>query len=623
MNTPTSKEKNYLDKLKEIGRQNNAKLLTKEWQGGLAVYEFLLEDNRIYKSNSDNLTYKGWPKDINLAILTRESNEKTPEKKLQELSDIAKSNSGFLISTEWTKIVDKYIFAFSDGTRFERSGYNMKKLGWPSSDQAKYLKNYSRTKNEHLEDLKLFAIENNAKLLATKWEGIRKDYLFEKNGKTFFAKAQNLRHNGFPLNSDSFIKRQKSATNTGEENLENLRVWAIKHGGKLNSDEWKGASAQYEFYDTRTEQTFYRTASSVKNGYWIEERGLMVEPICRQIFEHVFNKKFPSTRQVLNAKLLKRGAGLELDGYNSDLKIAFEYQGHPSHNDITHELYEKVNKRDNIKKQACKNLGIILIDIPAYSKHSFSTSNEIFEHVLNSIIKTFAQNKIKMPVLNLTEFTIDFSKISYSLGNLEKMQKMATENGSTLLSKEWTGYDNTYLFTNKDGETFEARFAHLISKGWPKDIDAFIKKRNTYYKPAAERLNEIKNIAIQNGGSISDEIWMGNTYRYNCVFSNGKNFRLEASSIKSGRWPKDFDTHIKISKLRYRSDDEKLNEIKEIALQKCGAISDEKWMGNTYKYNCVFSDGEKFKMTAISIKNGKWPQNSTNYLNRINSLGKK
>ena len=91
------------------------------------------------------------------------------------------------------------------------------------------------------------------------------------------------------------------------------------------------------------------------------------EQECRNYLEKRFNCKFSKIRP----KWLNR---LELDGYNKNLKMAFEYNGE-QHYQI-HELWHKCEKdlikqqeRDWIKKQVCEALDIKLIIIPFYCKN--------------------------------------------------------------------------------------------------------------------------------------------------------------------------------------------------------------------------------------------------------------
>lgn len=96
------------------------------------------------------------------------------------------------------------------------------------------------------------------------------------------------------------------------------------------------------------------------------------EKQCRVIFEKIFNKPFPSVRP----QFLKRSNGrcLELDGYNSELKLAFEYNGiqhykfsprfHRKPEDFTQQL-----TRDKDKRKLCKLHNVKVVEIPYNIKY--------------------------------------------------------------------------------------------------------------------------------------------------------------------------------------------------------------------------------------------------------------
>ncbi len=101
---------------------------------------------------------------------------------------------------------------------------------------------------------------------------------------------------------------------------------------------------------------------------------------CREIIERYFNKsnsksiKFPSVRP----DFLKgfKNKNLELDMYNHELKLAFEYDGvqHAKYNKHFHKgdynNFIKQQENDKLKDQICRNLGIKLIRIPHTVKYN-------------------------------------------------------------------------------------------------------------------------------------------------------------------------------------------------------------------------------------------------------------
>ncbi len=114
------------------------------------------------------------------------------------------------------------------------------------------------------------------------------------------------------------------------------------------------------------------------------------ETKCRQIFESLFNDRFPSVRP----NFLKNvtGKNLELDGYNDKLKLGFEYSGsqHYQYNPYFHRTiddFTSQQNRDETKRRLCQINGITLIEIPYKVKY-----DDLETHIkkeLNKIGHTF------------------------------------------------------------------------------------------------------------------------------------------------------------------------------------------------------------------------------------------
>jgi hypothetical protein len=88
---------------------------------------------------------------------------------------------------------------------------------------------------------------------------------------------------------------------------------------------------------------------------------------CRVIMETIFRAPFTSVRP--DFLLYKNGKNLELDGYNEQLHVAFEYQGiqhrtFTPHFHKTREDFLLQQERDAFKANVCEERGIHLLRIP-------------------------------------------------------------------------------------------------------------------------------------------------------------------------------------------------------------------------------------------------------------------
>lgn len=88
---------------------------------------------------------------------------------------------------------------------------------------------------------------------------------------------------------------------------------------------------------------------------------------CKETLEKLTGKPFPSIRPDW-LKNPETGENLELDGYNDELRMAFEYNGEQHYEDGHFNMgpYETIQqwRRDQFKRQVCTMYGIHLIIVP-------------------------------------------------------------------------------------------------------------------------------------------------------------------------------------------------------------------------------------------------------------------
>lgn len=91
---------------------------------------------------------------------------------------------------------------------------------------------------------------------------------------------------------------------------------------------------------------------------------------CRRVVEEYTGKPFPKARpNFLRNEITGGSHNLELDCFNSDLKIAVEYNGEQHYKYIpyfhkTKDAFYNLKYRDDMKKRLCSKNGVRLIVVP-------------------------------------------------------------------------------------------------------------------------------------------------------------------------------------------------------------------------------------------------------------------
>ena len=158
-------------------------------------------------------------------------------------------------------------------------------------------------------------------------------------------------------------------------------------------------------------------ANLVFAGSWCPECLHKGERIVRAIFEATFKGKFPKSKPCW----LAAGSGhrLELDGYNKQLEIAFEYQG-PHHFTNT-----AVMKYDALKREVCRKKGVQLIEVEAI-KRPFPSDN-----VLKKVTEAFKRAGVHRVAQS--------PSIEAFPDELKQLRQLAKMKGGTLVSTEYCG----------------------------------------------------------------------------------------------------------------------------------------------------------------------------------------
>lgn len=188
-----------------------------------------------------------------------------------------------------------------------------------------------------------------------------------------------------------------------KDGLKKAQDFALSKGGQCLSNEYLGSRIKLEWKcsnpDHPSWSSKYNTTVTQRKWCSICGKNNISEDKVRLFFESFFKKPFKSIRPNWN-KNPKTNHNLELDGYNEELKIAFEHDGEHHFqvgiNFKTHTLTESdleyQKYKDEQKKINCIKNGIILVNIPFLIRSQRTDFNSFLIHVQ----KHCAKNGIHM-----------------------------------------------------------------------------------------------------------------------------------------------------------------------------------------------------------------------------------
>ena len=180
-----------------------------------------------------------------------------------------------------------------------------------------------------------------------------------------------------------------------KKTIEEMRELAITKGGKCLSDKYTNCFSNLLWECEDCNRTWEATPANVIRGTWCPYCSHIGEESCRSIFEEIFKVEFPKKRPswLVNEKTGRR---MELDGFNQELKIAFEYNGlqhytvvnpfHSSEDDLKSSI-----ERDVLKANICKEQGITLIIVP-----QLRMKLDGFPYLTVKTLKSFILNELKV-----------------------------------------------------------------------------------------------------------------------------------------------------------------------------------------------------------------------------------
>ncbi len=305
------------------------------------------------------------------------------------------------------------------------------------------------------------------------------------------------------------------------------------------------------------------------------------ERITRKHFEIFFDDKFKKSKP----KWLKneRGNLMELDGYNKQLKLAFEYQGSQHYNYIhffhKNRSLEKRRVDDKLKKQTCRGKEITLIEVPYIVP---------FSEIGSFILKKFKEFGIRIP--NPLK-DIDYRNFLYSNAEkLAEMQQVAELKGGQCLSKKYITARSSYLWSCEKGHNWKTNYDNVKRGYWCKKC-----ADEKTAKSKMCKIEEIRKMAKDKGFVFLSNTYLGARKKHEWRCKKGHKFSSTPDNIKRGR-----GCPFCVGKRKT------IEDLKKAAKKKGGkCLSDEyKGVKAKYEWECIL--GHRWKAIGESILRGTW-----------------
>lgn len=434
---------------------------------------------------------------------------------IKDIQETARSRGGKCLDKSYIKSTVKMRWECSEGHRWKSTAGTVRGGSWCPECAKKNAGSYHKLS---LEDFRLIAIERGGKLLSEKYKNVDTKLRFRcSEGHEWEAPPRNIRKGSWCR-----ICSNKKRADRDRTTLNEIMQMVIKKKGELLSDEY---SYCHQKIDIKCEigHIFSTKLDYIKSGRWCPECSQGTgERITRHFFEQIFNKPFPSKKPLW----LKNAAGnrMHFDGYNEELKLAFEHQGEYHYSIIgrySRNLTElnKRKKDDRRKRFLARKHDVKLLEIP-----EVFTRTKISD-LKNTIINLCEEAGIRIPKSSMNK-KISFDE-AYSPKYFEELKKIVKIKKGEILSESYLTARAKLRYRCAKGHEWEATPDNIISKGsWCPRCAG----RGNY------SLEKFNDLAKKNKGKCTSKEFTRSADILEWECKHGHKWKAKGTSIIRGHW---------------------------------------------------------------------------------------
>jgi hypothetical protein len=280
----------------------------------------------------------------------------TPElqaERLNEMREIAISHGGECLSETYVNQKTKLQFKCKEGHIWWTGFSVIKKGHWCKKCTSQRTSDSQRDK---IDLYKKIIEDKGGKCLTT-------EYISQGKTRLLVECDKGHRWLAFPQHLKRGIWCRK-CNGSAPHTLEDVRKLVESRGGKLLSTKYKNDMTKV-LCQCAENHIWEISPNNMKRGKWCPTCNSGIgERVCRLAFEKIFHKHFNKVRP--NWLRNNLGFVMELDGYNEELKLAFEHQGTQHYSNKTNHRFVKENlaQNDMEKFELCKSRGVSIVYIP-------------------------------------------------------------------------------------------------------------------------------------------------------------------------------------------------------------------------------------------------------------------
>lgn len=290
-----------------------------------------------------------------------------PRRTLQQCRDYAKYMGGECLATIYINEDDKLTWRCGHGHEWAASAAStVRAKSWcrRCRSAASALK-----KRKTLNDCRRLAAARGGICLSRKYIDSKSKLRWRCSCGNAWNATYNTVHNGHWCRCCANLRKRR----TNHLGIEKMRLLAAERHGECLSEHYDNVSSELE-WECSEGHRFLARASNVIAGSWcpsctagLSNRGGLSEHLCRAIFEYLYASPFPRRRP--DWLRSESGALMELDGYNEERAIAFEYQGIQHYEPVKkfksdHARLAALQNRDEHKAIICALKQTTLVTVP-------------------------------------------------------------------------------------------------------------------------------------------------------------------------------------------------------------------------------------------------------------------